>query len=132
MFYCDPCAEPQGWPQSFMKSKGRCEICGTTAVCNDVPSAQLPYPKTMSVEEIAAAEAFIEELENMPQRFFLKRNDEPEREVTKEEFISAERAAGFHNTAGKRDQPATGDFFSDDLRGHRISGRSEYVETIES
>lgn len=45
MFYCNPCAKPRGWPESeFMRSYGPCEICGKTALCNDVPSRFLPIP----------------------------------------------------------------------------------------
>lgn len=32
------------------------------------------------------------------------------REVTKEEYVNAERAAGFHNTMGQPDEPATASF----------------------
>jgi hypothetical protein len=43
MFYCDPCAEANRWPESFLsKSVGPCEVCGRRRVCNDVPSSQLP------------------------------------------------------------------------------------------
>lgn len=42
MFFCDTCAEKNKWPQSWSKSGGRCEVCGKTAVCNDIPSKELP------------------------------------------------------------------------------------------
>lgn len=42
MFYCEQCAEKNYYPVSILKSNGKCEICGATAVCNDVPSSQLP------------------------------------------------------------------------------------------
>jgi len=45
MFYCDECAKKRGWPESFMKSKGPCEICDRVAVCNDIPSGALPMSK---------------------------------------------------------------------------------------
>jgi hypothetical protein len=37
MFYCDECAEKRQWPNTMSKSKGRCEMCGKEAVCNDLP-----------------------------------------------------------------------------------------------
>ena len=43
MFYCDRCAKKRNWPISWSKSCGRCELCGQVAVCNDVPSEDLPY-----------------------------------------------------------------------------------------
>jgi hypothetical protein len=44
MFYCNPCAEECGWPQTMAKSSGRCEVCEKGAVCNDLPSRLLPMP----------------------------------------------------------------------------------------
>jgi hypothetical protein len=42
MFYCDACRKPRKWPQSLRRDRGLCEICGKVAMCNDVPSADLP------------------------------------------------------------------------------------------
>lgn len=47
MFYCNQCAEKNGYPKSIGRSIGVCEICGTYADCNDVPSSQLPKPKDL-------------------------------------------------------------------------------------
>lgn len=44
MFYCDKCRVKNQWPDSFIRSHGRCEMCGKTASCNDVPSKYLPDP----------------------------------------------------------------------------------------
>lgn len=41
MFYCDECAQARGWPKSLAKSRGPCEICEKTAVCNDLKSSEL-------------------------------------------------------------------------------------------
>lgn len=43
-------------------------------------------------------------------RYYLTEGDSPEREVTKAQFVSAERRAGFYNTMGQPDEPATGGF----------------------
>lgn len=51
MFYCDPCAEAFGYPESFSKSRGKCECCGNGAICNDRPSSSLPMPKSVKSEE---------------------------------------------------------------------------------
>ena len=45
MFFCDKCAEKNGWPTSFMRSRGPCEVCGYVAVCSDIPSRALPESK---------------------------------------------------------------------------------------
>ncbi len=42
MFYCDECREKRKWPESMHKSYGKCELCGKTSMCNDVPSKDLP------------------------------------------------------------------------------------------
>jgi hypothetical protein len=49
-----------------------------------------------------------------------------EREVTKAEFVSAERRAGFINTLGQRDEPATASF-SGRTGDAEIRGRTVYA-----
>jgi hypothetical protein len=46
--------------------------------------------------------------------------EDSEREVTREEWVRAERHAGFYPKGGDRGQPATGGFF-----GHGVRGRIE-------
>jgi hypothetical protein len=58
--------------------------------------------------------------------YFLSRGDRPEVEVTKEEFVSAERNAGFYNTVGEPDEPATGSFSTHTRGEEGISGRIQY------
>lgn len=41
MFYCDPCRETNGWPESMFKSFGPCEECGQSSRCNEVASSVL-------------------------------------------------------------------------------------------
>jgi len=41
MFYCDECRVLHNYPESMVKSRGHCEICGELAVCNDVPTSEL-------------------------------------------------------------------------------------------
>jgi hypothetical protein len=42
MFYCKLCQVKNNYPESISTSVGTCEICGTIAVCYDVPSSHLP------------------------------------------------------------------------------------------
>jgi len=42
VFYCEPCRVATDWPASIVLSYGRCEICGQTKHCHDVPSFELP------------------------------------------------------------------------------------------
>lgn len=42
MFFCEKCRKKKGWPESIRGSHGRCEVCGKTADCHDVPSCALP------------------------------------------------------------------------------------------
>lgn len=44
MFYCAKCAKKNKWPESVMRSRGRCEMCGKNADCYDTPSTALPDP----------------------------------------------------------------------------------------
>jgi hypothetical protein len=45
VFYCDPCGVKNGWPDSILRSRGRCEVCGAEASCNDVHHSLLPEPR---------------------------------------------------------------------------------------
>lgn len=45
MFFCELCRTKNGWPQSYGGSYGRCEVCGVTNDCYDVPSKLLPIPE---------------------------------------------------------------------------------------
>lgn len=60
-------------------------------------------------------------------KYFLTRGDQPEVEVTKEQFVSAERQAGFYNTMGRPDEPATGGFTAYVRGEEEISGRTHYT-----
>jgi len=42
MLYCTPCADKHEYPTTSFKSNGKCELCGKTESCNDVPSKYLP------------------------------------------------------------------------------------------
>lgn len=50
-------------------------------------------------------------------RYFLGFGGQPLAEVSKAEFVAAERAAGFHNTMGRPDEPATAGFSNGAVRG---------------
>lgn len=53
-------------------------------------------------------------------RYFLTRDGEPEREVTKEEWVLAERQAGFFRTTGgtgETGEPATSSWSVPGMRG---------------
>ena len=50
MFYCELCREIRNWPESMIRSRGRCEICGLTASCYDVPSSALPVYRSVESE----------------------------------------------------------------------------------
>lgn len=53
-------------------------------------------------------------------RYFLTE----EREVTKEEYVGAERHAGFHNTMGRPHEPATASFSANGVSGRIRYGRA--------
>jgi len=46
MFYCEKCRKKWKWPEGLSGSHGRCELCGKTADCYDIPSSELPPSKT--------------------------------------------------------------------------------------
>lgn len=41
MFFCKKCGEAKQWPESMVKSYGRCEVCEEVAICNDIPAGRL-------------------------------------------------------------------------------------------
>ena len=52
MFICDQCLKDGFSNQpSFLRSYGPCEICGKSAVCNDIPSVYLVAKQKAGVEE---------------------------------------------------------------------------------
>lgn len=59
-------------------------------------------------------------------KYYLTESDDDDNwiEVTKEEYVRAERAAGFRNTMGRPDEPATAGFSSSN---YRKRGRLRYV-----
>lgn len=65
-------------------------------------------------------------------RYFLTE----EREVTKEEYVRAERKAGFHNTMGQPNEPATASFSDGKVSGRMEEGtevldnHAAYVESL--
>lgn len=63
---------------------------------------------------------------NRTEAFFITRDNEPEKEVTKGEFVRAEREAGFHNTMGQPLEPATAGF-SIAQHGSTVSGRVAFI-----
>lgn len=60
-------------------------------------------------------------------RYFLTYHLGEEREVTKDEYVRAERAVGFHNTLGQPHEPATSSF-----GGASVRGRTVYVPAGET
>jgi hypothetical protein len=58
-------------------------------------------------------------------RYFVTTDDRGEREVDKAEFVNVERRAGFRNTLGRPNEPATAGFGSTGVHGS-LSGRIEY------
>ena len=59
-------------------------------------------------------------------RYWLTEGAQPEREVSKAEYVAAERRGGFLNLHGLDDDPATPAFTA----GH-VSGRVEFVVSEE-
>lgn len=42
MFFCEDCKIKNKWPGFIPQSYGKCEVCGKTDECYDVPSGALP------------------------------------------------------------------------------------------
>lgn len=55
--------------------------------------------------------------------YWVRWGDENWRQVSKDEYVRAERCAGFHNTMGFPDEPATAGFSSSSTGSGDISGR---------
>lgn len=52
MYFCKKCQEENKWPEGLVKSHGKCEVCGITTQCNDIPSSQLPNIKKENENEL--------------------------------------------------------------------------------
>lgn len=61
MLYCEDCRIKRSWPEGYLSSNGRCELCGETSLCHDRPSRTLPPPPKpetpMSIEIRRIAQA---------------------------------------------------------------------------
>lgn len=66
---------------------------------------------------------------NRTRHYHLTEGDSEAREVTEAEFVAAERHAGFINTLGRQDRPATAGFSGRTPDGKTISGRITYEGT---
>lgn len=47
MFYCNECADKKGYPRTYSKSYGMCEVCREVSSCNDLPSGCLSKYATL-------------------------------------------------------------------------------------
>lgn len=65
MFYCEPCRLEKDWPESFVGSYGKCEVCGKMGDCHDVPSSQLPKREPTLGEKLKAMDANLSEIERL-------------------------------------------------------------------
>src|SRR5688500_1051709 len=127
MFYCKPCGTDRGWPTDELLlmlggSYGNCEVCRNRRECFDIPSSRLPLPPGTSPAPPWDWSGY---------RCFLTDGDgdRPGREVTMAEYVAAERSAGFHNTQGKPQEPATAGF-SGTVGGRRVAGRVVYGAAV--
>jgi hypothetical protein len=123
MFYCQSCAENKQWPTPWLFSYGSCELCGTWTDCYDVPSARLPGPARVITSPPPHQVTYL-----------LSEDDGASwRDVAKQEFVRAERAAGFWNTTGDQAEPATAGFSgpanAKQVRGRVLYGRKAHAET---
>jgi hypothetical protein len=60
MFFCDSCADKNGWWQSLGRSYGPCEVCKEKALCNEVPSSLLPTSTAPAKPALPLPNAFEE------------------------------------------------------------------------
>lgn len=61
MFFCDACAERNGWTPvtvpvmgvipDWVRSFGQCELCHISRPCWDIPSGALPYRPVYMIPE---------------------------------------------------------------------------------
>lgn len=42
MYYCDPCAQKNRYPESWYKVNTICELCGQDTTCNMVDKSHIP------------------------------------------------------------------------------------------
>lgn len=47
MFYCDACRQEHGYPETFMRSRGKCEVCDNICLCYEGK----PNPQVKSLDE---------------------------------------------------------------------------------
>jgi hypothetical protein len=118
MFLCDPCHERSECASPMhLRSNGPCESCGKSTLTHDCH-----YISPAGLARVRAQA----KLPNH-NRYFLAMDDHEWGEVDKEGYVKAERLAGFHNTMGMPDEPATAAFGGPGPGGHEIRGKIEYA-----
>lgn len=64
-------------------------------------------------------------------RYFIRTGDStPWREVDKEDYVNAERMAGFYNTLGQPEEPATAGFSNGRVQGRLCYGGDHLPENF--
>jgi len=110
MFYCNECAEKNGYPESIRKSVGNCELCGKHANCNDIPSSELPLPKEQKVDtnkfqanemNLTYTPEMVEDIKNM-KGFDYETHDVQIEELIKKEAIENLAWQVFQDKTGLR------------------------------
>jgi len=118
MFLCDVDHAKSGCPSPdhMLKSWGSCESCGKSSLtldCHYIPADRLAQAQALAM------------LPNH-NKYFIATDDWPWVETNKESYVRAERRAGFRNTLGMPDEPATAAWSSSGPDGHTVRGKIEY------
>jgi hypothetical protein len=108
MFYCNNCAEKNGYPESIGKSLGMCECCGKVAECNDRPSSSLPEPKKECEEKTS----------QLTTKELLEKYDKITTKANKERALWNLLKANEKHIEGLIEQDATGAWFH---KAHRTA-----------
>ena len=64
MFYCEKCQVKNNWPEGFATSYGKCEICGASALCNNVSPSRLPKTQPQLMEYLVLSVCKLKDEEN--------------------------------------------------------------------
>jgi hypothetical protein len=101
-----------------LQSRGPCEGCGKSTLTHD---CHYTPPDILAKAQALA-------LVPNHNKYFLSEDEGVTwEEVPKADFVSAERCAGFRNTMGLPDEPATAGFSSSPAYGRGIKGKVEYA-----
>jgi hypothetical protein len=106
MLFCEDCRINKGWPDSLVWPRTKCEVCGATGECYDVPAVMLIPEDKLSLEQKGIRRmllaGFQEKAEQMVITYLDGRVDNRMTDLLKQVFIKRNNEIDWYATYAAR------------------------------